>query len=102
MISTTYLRNSRPRVTGAVPAVAAGSGASGTGAAARPMSRAEVTCFAAAGSLDHVVCAYEQGLGDRETEGARRLAIDDELNLGRQLHGQIRDECSLAPKRSTQ
>src|SRR5262245_725231 len=40
-------------------------------------------------SFDHLVGALEERLGDGEAERFRGLEIDDELELGRQLHRKI-------------
>jgi hypothetical protein len=39
--------------------------------------------------LNHFVAAHEERLRDREPERLRGLEVDDQLELGRLLHGQV-------------
>ena len=39
--------------------------------------------------MDHLVRQAEDGSWDRETQGLGGLEVDDQLELGRLLHGQI-------------
>ena len=45
--------------------------------------------------LDHLVSAQQERFGDRQAERLGGLEVDDEVKLGRILHGEISDLCAL-------
>ncbi len=40
-------------------------------------------------SLDHLIRPAEEGWGDGEAEGLRRLQVDDQMEFRGMLHGKI-------------